>query len=192
MKIVVKLLGVVAFVAAMALPAAAQQGWNFGGLAFKEREGWCTIQLGESMEIRRCGTEFPYLAVSIAAPAPSANQAPYNVSTIADGGAATMEAPEGPSIFAELMEPIYGKCTGDSLSVERNPIPGVAGFTIIGTFACGDVGDIPESIDFRNFSGFVKDAGGGVWVVSYDYPLEELNAEDIALIQSIAGTIEGK
>jgi len=192
MKTVVKLLGMVAFVAAMALPAAAQQGWTFGGLVFKEQAGWCTTHLDDSMEIRRCGTDFPYLAVSTAAPPPSAGEVPYNVATIASGGAATMESADGPGIFAELMEPIYGKCSGDTLDVLRNPVPGVAGFTIVGTFVCGKEEAIPAPIDFRNFSGFVNDTAGGVWVVSYDYPLEELNAEDIALIQSVAGTIEGK
>lgn len=192
MKIVLKLLGAVAFMAAMALPAAAQQGWNFGGLAFKERAGWCTTHFDDSMEIRRCGMDFPYLAVSTAAPPPSTGEAGYDVTTIASGGATTMESADGPGIFAELMEPIYGKCTGDTLDVLRDPVPGVAGFTIAGTFDCGKEGTTPAPIDFRNFSGFVKDPAGGVWVVSYDYPLSELNAEDIALIQSIVGTIEGK
>ena len=191
MKIVAKLLGVAAFMAAMALPASAQQGWDFSGLAFKEQAGWCPTHFADSMEIRRCGTEFPYLAVSIAAPPPPANQ-PYDVVSISDGGAATMESPDGPQIFADLMEPLYGKCAGDKLAVLRNPIPGVVGFTITGTFTCGKAGTTPAPVDFRNFSGFVKDTFGAVWVVSYDYPLAELNAEDIALMQSIVGTIEGK
>jgi hypothetical protein len=144
------------------------------------------------MEIRRCGTDFPYLAVSTAAPPPAANEAPYDITAISDGGAATMESADGPQIFADLMEPVYGKCSGDKLGVLRNPVPGVAGFTITGTFDCAKAGDTPEPIDFRNFSGFVKDPAGGVWVVSYDYPLAELNAEDIALIQSIVGTVEGR
>ena len=192
MKVVGKLLGVAVFMAAMALPAAAQQGWSFGGLAFKEQAGWCPTHFADSMEIRRCGNEFPYLAVSIAAPPPAANEEPYDVTAISDGGATTMASADGPKIFADLMEPIYGKCSGDALSVLRNPVPGVAGFTISGTFDCGQLGAAPEPIDFRNFSGFVKATTGGVWVVSFDYPLAELNAEDIAVIQSIVATIEGR
>lgn len=192
MKILMKLLGAAAFLSAMAFPAAAQQGWNFGGLAFKEQAGWCPTHFDDSMEIRRCGTDFPYLAISVAAPPPPASETPYDVVAIADGGAKTMESTDGPQIFADLMKPMYGECAGDALAVYRNPVPGVAGFTIAGTFDCGDVGAVPEAVDFRNFSGFVKDMAGGVWVVSFDYPLAELNAEDIALIQSVAGTIEGK
>jgi len=103
-----------------------------------------------------------------------------------------MESADGPQIFADLMAPMYGECAGDALTVYRNPVPGVAGFTIAGTFDCSNVGDEPEPVDFRNFSGFVKDTAGGVWVVSFDYPLEDLNADDIALIQSVVATIEGK
>lgn len=191
MKIVLGILGAAALMAAMALPATAQQTWPFGGLNFPARDGWCPTFLGDSMEVRRCGTDFPYLSVTIAAPAPPAGQV-YNVEEIASGGAAQMEAPGGPALFADIMQNAYGKCSGDELEVLRNPVPGVSGFTIVGALSCAKGDAAPQLIDFRNFSGFVKDPSGGVWVVSYDYPQTELGEEDIALIQSIAATIARK
>ncbi len=188
MKRVLKILAAAGLMPMIALPAFAQQGWAFGGVTFLERAGWCTRHSADTMEIHRCDAEVPYVSVSVAAPPPGAGQS-YNAATIAAGGAAEMGSSKGPGIFNEVLEPLYGTCTGDDYSVVRNPIPEVAGFTVVATLACAMEGEEPETVDFKNFSGFVTTPAGGLWVVSYDYPHQELTPEDIALVQSIARKI---
>jgi hypothetical protein len=74
------------------------------------------------------------------------------------------------------------------MSVARNTAPGVAGATVDATLSCTKDGQT-QSIDFRNFTGYVQTRSGVLWCVSFDYPTTSLSGSDKTMIRRVADSI---
>ena len=184
-------LAVVASGAALvAAPSQAQTAWPFKGVDFPKSDGWCVkrAQQGDNMaiELRHCGTDYPYLSATIVDP--GQGEADWDIAEMTVRFADLMEGPEGGPTFASAIAGVYGDCEKTSLTVDRNPVPGVPGATVTASMSCSKVGQT-QSISFRNFTSYVQTRSGVLWCVTFDYPDTDLSDDDKAVIRSAADAI---
>lgn len=175
--------------AASAGAAFAQSDWTLGGITFDNRDGWCSkhaVQGGvQALEIRPCTSEFPYLSAGVAIPANEAKD--MNLANVLASAKQNSAGDDNRARVLKLVTDKYGACTTLSFSVEDQPIPGIAGFSTIGSYQCAAAPG--GRVDYRNFATLIRRPNGDIWAVAFDYPTGPLTAADSAMITSAIGRI---
>lgn len=181
-------LSAMAFAAASGA-AFAQTNWTLEGITFDQRAGWCSknaVQDGVPvLEIRPCGSDFPYMSVGKIVPPEQAKN--LNVADLLADAAKDASTDESRASILKLASDKYGACTTQSFSVDQHPIPGISGFAKLGSYNCPAASN--GKVDYRNFTTLVRRPDGAIWAVAFDYPTSPMSADDTAMITSAIGRI---
>jgi hypothetical protein len=174
-------------------PAMAQTSWSFDGVSIPPRAGWCPTTTAQyvpgggsvqALEVRPCGSDFPYLSVGVAARGMPA----ADVAALTNQAAVGMEGDLGRKNMLEIFQRKSASCTIATYNVDRAPLPGLTAVALTSSANCPALGTGP--VWFRNFATFVKRKNGDLWAVAFDYPLAPMTEADKQMIRGAIAIIQ--
>ncbi len=167
--------------------------WKFQGLTFSARDGWCTKlteqgtpdQPSPAIEARACGTDFPYMSMTIGQR--GTGNGPADVPQLLAYGVTYTNGPDAKKLMLGLANSEHQSCVQLTYLARNDAAPGVPGFAVEASYDCSDNPGKPMWI--KNFTTYASSKSGDVWVISFDYPRTPVTSGDAAMLQSAIYTI---
>lgn len=167
--------------------SAQQQTWDYQGVSFTPRAGWCAgpnIDLGgySTFVAKPCDQEMPQTSTT---PVIAANDARARA-TIAELTApvlALTRSQAGQDQVSANVHRTRPECAISDYRVDPDPIPGLLAVGTLAMFRC------PEESRWHNIVMFVRGRDGAIWAMGVDFGGNAITPEDVAQVRGMIAAI---
>ncbi|MEZ5959100.1 MAG: hypothetical protein R3C30_01560 [Hyphomonadaceae bacterium] len=183
--------GIAAFVAffvlVLATSASAQTTWQYRGVTFTPRAGWCGAEGVDaggvtSFVMRSCDGQWPQLSTAPMFPAGSP-VAQMSVEEITSRLMAHSASPSEHERVAEIGRRISPQCVMANYATDGNQMPGIRTIGVLATFQC------PQMVAYNNITVVVRGRDGAIWGIAADFGAMPITPDDIAQMRGLIAAI---
>lgn len=175
------------FVLMLAPGASAQETWQYRGVTFPARDGWCGsegVDAGgvTSFVMKSCTGEWPQLSTAPMIPVgnPVAQRSIEEITSLLLQHA---DSPSERARVAEIGRRISPQCEMTDYSSNGNQLPGIRSVSVLAAFQC------PQPVAYNNVTVMVRGRDGAIWGIAADFGGLAVTPEDIAQMRGMIDAI---
>lgn len=175
------------FVCVLATNASAQSTWQYRGITFTPRAGWCGAEGVDaggvtSFVMKSCDGQWPQLSTAPMFPAGSA-VAQMSVEEITARLMAHADSPPERARVAQIGRALSAQCEMSNYRSNGNQMPGIRSVSVLATFQC------PQAVAYNNVTVVVRGRDGAIWGIAADFGALPVTPDDIAQMQGLIAAI---
>lgn len=177
------------FVIVLAASASAQTTWQYRGVTFTPRAGWCGAEGVDgggvsSFVMKPCDQQWPQFSTVPMFPAGS-QVAQMGVDEISTSLVQFASTPGERARVAEIGRRINAQCVMTSYTPNSDPMPGIRALGVLAEFQC------PHAVVYNNITVVVQGRDGAIWGIAADFGALPITPDDVALMRSLIAAIGG-